>query len=63
MTITLDNLIVENREALVDSIVKDAIGQIPSYGQAPLRRTIERVERWLDTLAVSIEQIVPDMVE
>jgi hypothetical protein len=63
MTITLDNLIVENREDLVDYIVKDAIGQIPSYGQAPLRRTIERVERWLDTLVASIEQNDPDILE
>jgi hypothetical protein len=63
MTITLDELIIENRELLVDCVVKDAIGQIPSYGQAPLRLTIERVERWLDTLAASIEQNDPDILE
>jgi hypothetical protein len=63
MTITLDELIIENRELLMDCVVKDAIGQIPSYGQAPLRLTIERVERWLDTLAASIEQNDPDILE
>ena len=44
MGITLDSLIVENRESLVDRIVKDAISQIPSYAKAPLRVTIERIE-------------------
>lgn len=63
MTITLDGLITENRELLVDRVVKDAIGQIPSYGQAPLRLTIERVECWLDKLAESVEQNNPDILE
>jgi hypothetical protein len=63
MAITLDEVIVKNRELLVDWVVKDAIRQIPSYGQAPLRQTIERAERWLDTLATSVEQNDPDVLE
>ncbi len=63
MATSLNELIVEHREALVDSIVKDAIRQIPSYGQAPLRLTIQRVERWLDALADSIAQNEPDILE
>lgn len=63
MATSLDKLIVEHRESLVDSIVKDAIRQIPSYGQAPLRLTIQRVEHWLDALADSIAQNEPDILE
>jgi hypothetical protein len=59
----LDRLIVEHRESLADSIVKDAVRRIPSYGQAPLRLTIQRVERWLDALAASIAQNDPDILE
>jgi hypothetical protein len=63
MAISLDELIVESRDLLVDRIVKDAIGQIPSYSQAPLQVTIERVEQWLDKLAESVEQNDPDILE
>jgi hypothetical protein len=54
MSVTLEQLIVENREALVDAVAKDAVGQIRSYGEAPLRTTISRVESWLDALAASV---------
>jgi hypothetical protein len=60
---TLDGLIVENRDSLVDRIVKDAIGQIPSYAKAPLRVTINRIERALDALVQSIAQNDPDILE
>lgn len=63
MATSLDRLIVEHRESLADSIVKDAVRRIPSYGQAPLRLTIQRVERWLDALAASIAQNDPDILE
>ena len=63
MGITLDNLITDNRELLVDRIVKDAIGQIPSYAEAPLRVTIERIEEGLDALAESIREDDPDILE
>jgi hypothetical protein len=63
MVVSLDELIVKNRESLVDRIVKDAIGQIPSYAKAPLRVTIDRVERALDALAESIQQNDPDILE
>lgn len=63
MAVSLDELIIEHREALVDGIVKDAIRQIPSYGRAPLRQTVERVERFLDALAESIAQNEPDVLE
>lgn len=63
MATSLDKLIVENQESLVDQIVKDAIRQIPSYGRAPLQLTIERVEQWLRTLAASIERNDPHILE
>jgi hypothetical protein len=63
MGIFLDELINEHRESLVDNIVKDAVLQIPSYAQAPVQLTIERVERWLKTLASSIEQNDPSILE
>lgn len=63
MAIYLDELITEHFDSLVDGIVKDAIRQIPSYAQAPLQVTIDRVEQWLQTLARSIEQNDPDILE
>jgi hypothetical protein len=63
MAVSLDELIVANRESLVDGIVKDAIQQIPSYGRAPLRQTIQRVERFLDALAESVARNEPDLLE
>lgn len=63
MTVSLDELIFEYREALVDGIVKDAIRQIRAYGQAPLRQTVERVERLLDALAESVARNDPDVLE
>jgi len=63
MGISLDRLIIENRESLTDRIVKDAIGQIPSYANAPLRVTIERIEQGLDALADSIRDDDPDILE
>jgi hypothetical protein len=47
---------------LVDSITKDAIRQIPSYADAPLQLTLERVERWLKTLSDSILQNDPHLL-
>jgi hypothetical protein len=63
MTVSLDELIIEYREALVDGIVKDAIRQIRAYARAPLRQTVERVERLLDALAESIARNDPDVLE
>jgi len=63
MTATLAGLIAEHKESLVDAIVKDAIYEVPSYRKAPIRRTIARAERWLDTLADSIQRNEPDILE
>jgi hypothetical protein len=63
MAVSLDELIVENRESLVDPIVKDAIGQIPAYAKAPLRTTIARVEQALQAMADSIRENDPDVLE
>jgi hypothetical protein len=63
MAISLDELIVENRESLVDRIVKDAIGQIPAYAKAPLRVTIDRVEQALQAVADSVRENDPDILE
>jgi hypothetical protein len=59
----LDDLITERFATLVDDIAKDAICQIPSYRQAPLRLTIQRVERWLTAVADSIRQNNPEILE
>jgi hypothetical protein len=63
MTLSLDELIVERREELVDGIVKDAIGQIPAYARTPLRITIARVEQALQAMADSIRENDPDILE
>lgn len=63
MAVSLDELIVENQESLVDRIVKDAIGQIPAYAKAPLRVTVARVERALQAMADSIRENDPDILE
>jgi hypothetical protein len=63
MAISLDELIVNNRESLVDRIVKDAIGQVPAYARAPLRTTIARVERALQAIADSVRENDPDILE
>ena len=60
--VSLDELIVQDWESLMDSITKDAIRQIPSYAQAPIRLTIERVERWLKTLSDSVAQNNPQLL-
>ena len=59
MNASLYELITTHRESLVDEIAKDAIRQIPSYAEAPLRLTMERIERWLQTLAESIARNMP----
>jgi hypothetical protein len=63
MTVSLDQLIAQHHESLVDGIVKDAIRQIPAYGQAPLQQTADRVERFLDALAESVARNDPDVLE
>jgi hypothetical protein len=63
MAVSLDELIVVNQEPLVDHIVKDAIGQIPSYAKAPLRTTIVRVEQALQAMAESIQENDPELLE
>jgi hypothetical protein len=63
MAVSLDELIVENRESLVDRIVKDAIGQIPAYAKAPLRTTIARIEQALQAMVDSIRENDPDILE
>lgn len=63
MVPSLDKLILENQAELVDAITKDAARQIPSYRQAPLQQTIPRVERWLHTLAASLQENDPQILE
>jgi hypothetical protein len=63
MTTSLDGLIAAHWDALVDDIAKDAICQIPSYHQAPIRVTMERVGRWLQTCADSIRENDPHLLE
>lgn len=63
MGVSLDELIVEHRESLVDGIAKDAIRQITSYERAPLRQTVERVERFLGAMAESVARNDPDVLE
>jgi ribosome-binding protein aMBF1 (putative translation factor) len=63
MSISLDELIAEHQEVLVDKVTKDAICRIPSYREAPLRETIQRVERWLKALSDSIAENDPEILE
>jgi hypothetical protein len=62
MSISLDELITTHQEELLDEISKEAVRHIPSYAEAPLRLTMDRVERWLRTLAESIRQNDPHML-
>jgi hypothetical protein len=50
-------------ERLVDEIAKDAICQIPSYREAPLRLTVERIDHALNAVAASIHQNDPEILE
>lgn len=63
MDSSLDNLILENLEPLVDSITKEAIRLVPSYREAPLRVTVKRVETWLRMLATSLHRNDPQILE
>jgi DNA-binding transcriptional regulator YbjK len=63
VNVTLDQLIRENLEDLVDHITKDAVRQIPSYREAPLSTTVERVENWLRVLATSLHENSPQVLE
>ncbi len=63
MAITLAELIEQNMETLVDGITKDAIRQIPSYGRAPIKVTLARVERLLRILAESVRRNSPNLME
>lgn len=63
MTIHLTNLISEHYDSLVDEITKDAIRQVTAYGDAPLRQTVERIERSIKALADSIRLNDPDILK
>jgi hypothetical protein len=60
---TLDKLIRENVEGLVDGITKDAVRQIPSYREAPLKITVDRIGNWLRVLATSLHENDPQVLE
>lgn len=63
MAVTLTELIGGNLELLVDGITKDAIRQIPSYGRAPIKVTMARIERLLRVLVESIRRNNPNVLE
>ncbi|MCA9926269.1 MAG: hypothetical protein KC419_02690 [Anaerolineales bacterium] len=63
MTTPLTELISEHYDALVDEITKDAIRQITSYGDAPLRLTAERIERAIRAMADSIRLNDPEILK
>jgi ribosome-binding protein aMBF1 (putative translation factor) len=63
MTIQLTDLINEHYDSLVDEITKDAIRQIGAYGEAPLRQTVERIERSIKVLADSVRLNEPDILQ
>jgi hypothetical protein len=60
---SLDQLILENLNGLADRIAKDAVLQIPSYHEAPLKTTMERIENWLRVLATSLHKNDPQVLE
>lgn len=63
MTSMLADLIEQNLELLVDGITKEAIQHIPSYGRAPIKQTMTRVEQWLGILVESIRRNNPNVLE
>ena len=63
MSVSLADLIESNLEFLVDEITKDAIRQIPSYGRAPIKQTLARIERLLRILAESVRRNNPNIME
>jgi hypothetical protein len=63
MSRSLHEIIEQHREALADAIAKAAIRQIPSYEEAPLSQTLERVDRWLRILAASAKENDPRILE
>jgi hypothetical protein len=63
VAVTLTELIERNLDSLVDGITKDAIRQIPSYGKAPIKLTMARIERLLRVLVESIRRNNPNVLE
>jgi len=63
MATNLVDLIEGNLDWLVDEITKDAIRQIPSYGRAPIRQTLVRIEHLLKILAESVRRNEPSVME
>jgi hypothetical protein len=63
MSVSLADLIENNLEWLVDEVAKDAIRQIPSYGKAPIKLTMARMERLLKILAESVRRNNPNIME
>ena len=59
----LTDLISQHYDALVDEITKDAIRQIGAYGDAPLRQTVQRIERSIKALADSIRLNEPEILK
>jgi len=60
--VNLTELVENNLEALVDGITKDAIRRIPSYGKAPIKLTLARVERLLRILQDSVRYNDPNIL-
>jgi len=63
MAATLVELMGENLEQLVDEITKEAIQRIPSYGRAPIKQTLSRVEQLLRVLIESVRRNNPNVLE
>lgn len=59
----LSDLIGEHYHVLVDEITKDAIREIGAYGDAPLRQTVERIERSIKAMVDSIRLNEPDILK
>ncbi|MCX6032629.1 MAG: hypothetical protein NT169_25495 [Chloroflexi bacterium] len=62
MAVSLDELITNHWDELVDNVAKDAICQISAYHAAPIRVTVGRMERWLKALGDSIRQNDPQIM-
>ena len=62
MGLSLQQIIEEYKDLLIDQIVKDAIWQIPAYRKSSVLLTISRVKKWLDVVSSSITQNDPDIL-
>ena len=58
----LDEFIRQNSQELTDSITKQVLFEVPGWREIPLRKTLERIEKFLFVLGDSIRQDNPNFL-